>query len=274
MGVSTLNPKCRRTQKNLLSDKVETGLALSGSEATSDDDHIISKRTHMKLLSIGNDAKTKKGEKLGVLTGILYLAPFTTSGVFNTCPSATPGCADSCLYYAGMGKFANVQSARVAKTKFFFNDREGFKAQLRKDILELTKKAEKLGMSPAVRLNGTSDIGFETVYADLLAEFPNVQFYDYTKVKSRMLRYLQGKAPANYSLTFSRAESNAVDAWEIMALGGNVAAVFKEVPTEYMGFKVIDGDESDARFLDERGVIVGLKAKGLAKKDTTGFVIC
>jgi hypothetical protein len=173
-----------------------------------------------------------------------------------------------------MGKFANVQSARVAKTKFFADDREEFKAQLRKDILELIKKAEKLGMSPAVRLNGTSDIGFEIMYADLLAEFPSVQFYDYTKVKSRMLRYLQGKAPANYSLTFSRAESNTVDAWEIMSLGGNVAAVFKEVPTEYMGFKVIDGDESDARFLDERGVIVGLKAKGLAKKDTTGFVIC
>lgn len=229
----------------------------------------------MKLLSVGNDAKTKKGEKLGVLTGVLYLAPFNTSGIFNTCASATGGCAGSCLYFAGMGKFANVQAARVAKTKFFWEDRQGFKNQLRLDIQELIRKAKKLGMEPAVRLNGTSDIGFEIMYADLLAEFPDVQFYDYTKVESRMLRYLDGKCPPNYSLTFSRAETedNQLTAMRVLARGGNVAAVFADMPTEYLGFKVIDGDESDARFLDERGVIVGLKAKGLAKKDLTGFVI-
>ena len=229
----------------------------------------------MKLLSVGNDAKTKKGEKLGVLTGVLYLAPFNTSGIFNTCPSATFGCAGSCLYFAGMGKFANVQAARVAKTKFFAEDREGFKAQLRDDIQELVRKAKKLGMEPAVRLNGTSDIGFEIMFRDLMELFPEVQFYDYTKVFSRMRRYLDGKCPSNYSLTFSRAETeeNHARVWEVLALGGNVAAVFAEVPAEYMGFRVIDGDESDARFLDGKGVIVGLKAKGLAKKDLTGFVI-
>jgi hypothetical protein len=55
--------------------------------------------------------------------------------------------------------------------------------------------------------------------------------------------------------------------------GMNVAAVFHKVPETYLGRTVINGDETDLRFLDPKGVIVGLKAKGKAKKDTTGFVV-
>jgi hypothetical protein len=152
-------------------------------------------------------------------------------------------------------------------------DRPAFLAQLRLDITELVRKADAQGFKACVRLNGTSDLGWEGMARDIMSEFPTVQFYDYTKIVSRMRRYLAGKFPANYSLTFSRSESNHAECAEILALGGNVAAVFATVPAAYDGFRVIDGDQSDLRFADDRGVIVGLKAKGQAKRDTSGFVI-
>ena len=219
----------------------------------------------MKLLTTQN-YKTTKGEKLGILTGILYLAPAKISG-YEVCPRRSAGCTAACLYTAGMGAFSNVQQARINKTKLFFEDRENFMDQLRKDIKALVRKAAKQNMKPAIRLNGTSDI--EWTRFGIMDEFPDVQFYDYTKVFSRLTQ----ERPANYHLTFSKNESNDEECAAALELGVNVAAVFKTLPQQWMGRQVISGDETDVRFVDGKGIIVGLTAKGKAKKDNTGFVI-
>jgi hypothetical protein len=226
----------------------------------------------MKLLGVNSDAKTTKGTKYGYLTGILYLAPAKQSG-FEVCPSRSVGCTEACLYTSGHGSFQNVKDARIRKTQWLFNDRPGFLQALRADVKALVKKAEKQGLIPCVRLNGTSDIGWEGVANDLMAEFSNVQWYDYTKIQTRMMRYLEGKMPSNYHLTFSKSENNWDKCLEVLKHGGNVAAVFNKVPETFMGYTVIDGDKSDLRFLDPSNVIVGLKAKGMARKDKSGFVI-
>ena len=233
----------------------------------------------MKLLSYSN-TKTVKGEKLGVKTAILYLSPGSISG-FNVCPFASDGCLLSCLYSSGMGAFSNVQAARIAKTKLFLSNRKAFVELLKKDILSHIRKSKREGMRPAVRLNGTSDIAWELEKGidgkNLMESFPDVAWYDYTKSPLRALKYQLGKLPANYHLTFSRSESNQT---QVDSLIGkvNIAMVFSTkkgfpLPLEYMGRKVVDGDETDARFLDEKGVIVGLRSKGTGKKDQSGFVI-
>lgn len=224
----------------------------------------------MKLLSVDTNAKTIKGQSKGYLTGILYLTPADLSGR-NVCPHASAGCRAACLYSAGRGAFNNVKSARLRKTLAFFKDKNAFVADLKADIAALIKKAEKAGMLPCVRLNGTSDIPWHNF--DIMQSFPDVPFYDYTPNKARMMEYLEGKLPSNYSLTFSRKEDNAPACDEVMARGGNIAAVFKNTPETWKGKPCFNGDESDLRFLDPRGVIVALKAKGKAKKDTSGFVI-
>ena len=227
------------------------------------------------LLSVDTNAKTVKGQKRGYLTGILYLAPSNESGAINVCPHASAGCRAACLYTAGMGSFSNVKQARINKTLFFARDRESFVAQIKKDIAALIRKAKRMDLIPCVRLNGTSDLPFENF--GIMAEFPDIAFYDYTKNAKRMKRYLAGDMPANYSLTFSRSETkrNHRQCEEIANLGGNVAAVFagKTLPKTYQGKRVFNGDESDLRFLDPTGVIVGLNAKGMARKDNSGFTI-
>lgn len=232
----------------------------------------------MKLLSIGNDSKTVKGEKYGYLTGILYLAPSDVSGLINTCPHASKGCRLACLYSAGRGAFSNVQKARIEKTRKFVQEREAFMSQLVDDIGELKRKASKEGKIPCVRLNGTSDIPWHQIKVNdtqnIMELFKTVQFYDYTKDRVRMIASLKGHFwPSNYHVTFSRSESNQTACEEVLALGGNVAAVFRMVPPESFGVPVVDGDLSDLRFLDPAGVVVGLKAKGKAKKDLSGFVL-
>ena len=233
----------------------------------------------MKLLSYSN-TKTVKGEKLGVKTAILYLSPGSISGV-NLCPFASIGCLFACLYTAGMGKFRSVQHARLTKAKLFLDDRKAFIEMLKKDIQAHIRKSDRENMRAAVRLNGTSDISWELEKGldgkNLMQFFPNVQFYDYTKSPIRALKYQLGKLPINYHLTFSRSESNQA---QVDSLIGkvNVAMVFstkrgEALPLEYQGRKVVDGDETDARFLDEKGVIVGLRSKGSGKKDASGFVI-
>lgn len=224
----------------------------------------------MKLLTIDN-YKTTKGEKLNVLTGILYLAPANISGN-EVCPMRSQGCTSACLYTAGHGIFTNVQSARIRKTKMFFENREEFIKILKDDINKLSKKAEKINMLPAVRLNGTSDI--EWTRFDIIQSFPKVQFYDYTKVKKRMF----SNTIHNYHLTFSRSESNDADCNEVLSKGYNVAYVFntkkgKPLPETFNNYKVVDGDETDVRFMDPCSSIIGLRAKGDAKKDESGFVI-
>jgi hypothetical protein len=236
-----------------------------------------------KLLSVSIDPKTTKGEKFGFLTGILYLAPLTIGGFGNLCPFASAGCAAACLNTAGRGAMSNVQRGRIAKTALFFKANRTFLENLVLDIRALVKKSAKQGLSPVVRLNGTSDIAWERLKLhsgkSIFQEFPEVIFYDYTKNPTRAIENARGEHPKNYSLTFSRSEENDTDAVKILSAGGKVAIVFRfkvpkyhEFPSGQM-FRVIVGDESDLRFLDKGRQIVGLVAKGRAKKDTSGFVI-
>jgi hypothetical protein len=241
------------------------------------------------LLSVNADAKTTKGQGMGYLTGILYLAPHQSARIrsrsgeiVNVCPFATK-CKAPCLVSAGRGAMSNVQRGRVRKTRLLFKDRAGFVSSLGKDIGALVRKAERQGMTPTARLNGTSDLGWESY--GIMGQYPDVQFYDYTKSPARMRRYLAGKMPPNYHLTFSWSGTNASDCADILQRGGNVAVPFstpkgRPLPELWsipgVGFKryrVIDGDKTDLRFLDPRGVIVGLRAKGKAKHDASGFTV-
>jgi len=230
-----------------------------------------------KLLSTANP-KIQKGTKLGYLSFILHLAPADLSGK-NTCPKATAGCKAACLNTAGRGgmfkKGENtnmIQKARIRKTVAFFFDREQFMADLVSDIRKGIKMAAKLGLTPVFRLNGTSDLSWEKYAVEgadnIFALFPTVQFYDYTKVLGRKVEGIP-----NYFLIFSKADGNDSDVAKAMAQGMNVAAVFDAVPDSYNGRPVINADETDLRFLDPKGVVAGLKAKGRAKKDYSGFVI-
>ena len=224
-----------------------------------------------KLLSTANP-KIQKGTKLGYLSFILHLAPSDLSGK-NTCPKATKGCIAACLNTAGRGgmfkKGENtnmIQKARIRKTQYFFNNRDAFMLDLMQDIKKGIRLANKLGLEPVFRLNGTSDLAVEKW--GIIEQFPTVQFYDYTKVLGRKVAHLP-----NYHLTFSRADGNDADVARAIEQGYNIAAVFDKMPAEYMGLPVINADDTDLRFLDPKGSIAGLKAKGKAKKDLSGFVI-
>ena len=224
-----------------------------------------------KLLNIDNNAKTVKGQKNGYKTAILYLAPAEQSG-FNVCPMASQGCKKACLYTAGHGRFNNVQQGRINKTRWFIQERETFLFQLEKEIIKHIKNSEKNGFIPCVRLNGTSDIAWENF--GIIQKFSMVQFYDYTKVYKRALKFVRGELPRNYHITYSLNEDNHAHAFEVLRNGGNISAVFrKEIPKKYNGFRVIDADETDLRFTDPLNVICGLKAKGLARTDYSGFVL-
>ena len=223
-----------------------------------------------KLLNSGN-YKTRKGEKYGWKTYGLHLAPFNISGK-NVCSSATVGCSTACLNTAGRGIMHSVQDARIKKTRRFFEDRNGFLQQLHKEIKSSVKSAVKKELLSCFRLNLTSDLPWENM---IVSKFPVLQFYDYTKHLKRFVRFLEGKLPSNYHLTYSRSEETT-DAMVIALCksGGNVAVVFRDhLPDKWLGIEVIDGDDSDLRFQDGKGKIVGLLEKGLAKKDKTGFVV-
>jgi hypothetical protein len=227
-------------------------------------------------LSLGADAKTVKGQTLGYATGILYLAPVKEAGFGNVCPNASVGCAASCLFTAGRARMSSVRKARIAKTRRFFLEKDAFISDITNAIVKMFSYVKEREYNFAVRLNGTSDLPFEKF--GIFEKFEDITFYDYTKSKKRMLSYLTGDMQKNYSLTFSRSETNHEDCMEILKAGGNVAVVFatkknKELPTEWKGFKVVDGDKSDLRFLDDKNVIVGLRAKGDATKDESGFVV-
>jgi hypothetical protein len=229
----------------------------------------------MKLLTTAN-SKIKKGEAQGFQTFGVHLAPSTKSG-YNTCQHSSVGCEAVCLDTSGHGIFANVQAARIAKTKLFFQNKALFMAQLVKEITSAVKSAQKKNLVPCFRLNLTSDLPWEKITLNgknVFDLFPQVTFYDYTKSAQRMTAFLSGEFPANYHLTFSRSESNEKLVDAILASGGNVAVVFRgSLPETWKGKRVVSGDESDLRFLDPQNVIVGLVEKGKAKKDSSGFVI-
>lgn len=218
------------------------------------------------LLSKGGDAKTIKGEKKGWKTWIMYLSPFTDNSLgVNLCPHATAGCAAACLNGSGRGGFtSSVQTGRRNKTEFYLQNRVGFLEKLYKELTLISKK--HAGENVAIRLNGTSDIRWEKFKVrdnkNLMELFPNLQFYDYTK---NHLRF-DIKLPANYSLVYSRSETNHQKSIELLKRGFNVAMVFDVPPAVFEGFEVADGDETDLRFLDNKGVIVGLKYKKLTGK--------
>jgi hypothetical protein len=230
----------------------------------------------MSLLTVGNP-KLLKGQKKGYLSSVLHLAPANLSGK-EVCPKRTAGCTAACLNTAGRGGIFKkgettnvIQQARIRKTKMFFENREEFMNQLIKEIYATIHKAKKLNLTPVFRLNGTSDISWEkykVLDKNIFEIFPSVQFYDYTKILGRKVSHIP-----NYHLTFSKADGNDMDVRLAASNGMNIAAVFKELPETYIGRPVINGDDTDLRFLDPKGVIVGLKAKGKAKKDTTGFVV-
>jgi hypothetical protein len=235
----------------------------------------------MKLLSTGNP-KVLKGQAQGYNTYILHLAPANLSG-YETCAKRTVGCTAACLNLAGRGGMFKkgestnvIQEARKRKTRLFFENRAEFMSLLLKDITLAIKQSKKLGLTPVFRLNGTSDLSWEKYEIvegrNIFQMFPDVQFYDYTKILGRKIKMI-----ANYSLTFSAADGNDADVYAAIQQGYNIATVFGikktlPMPETYLGLPVFNGDESDLRFLDPKGVVVGLYAKGKAKKDTTGFV--
>jgi hypothetical protein len=224
-----------------------------------------------KLLSTANP-KIQKGTKLGYLSFILHLAPADLSGK-ETCPKRTAGCTAACLNTAGRGGMFKrgentnmIQKARIRKTKYFFEARDYFMQDLYADITKAIKFAERKGLVPVFRLNGTSDLSWEkyTINDKNIFElFPTVQFYDYTKVLGRKVSQYK-----NYHLTFSKADGNDADVAEALMQGMSVVAVYDAIPAG-----VPSADETDLRFLDPKGVMLGLKAKGRAKKDYSGFVI-
>jgi hypothetical protein len=231
-----------------------------------------------KLLSTANP-KIQKGTKMGYLSFILHLAPADLSGR-ETCPKRTAGCTAACLNTAGRGGMFRrgentnvIQKARIRKTQYFFEDRDAFMKDLYHDIVRAKKFAERKGLTPVFRLNGTSDLSWEkyevgTTGMNLFQLFPTTQFYDYTKILGRKIAQYK-----NYHLTFSRADGNDADVARAIEQGLNIAAVFDHMPETYMGLPVINADDTDLRFLDPKGCVAGLKAKGRAKKDYSGFVI-
>jgi hypothetical protein len=226
------------------------------------------------LLSKG--ATNTKTAKNDLETFILYMAPANQVTGLNLCPFASDGCKASCLYSAGRGKFSNVQESRINKSKFWGYDRSTFYIQLANELLSIHDKAIKKGIKIAIRLNGTSDID----HLDLLRRYSgidfletfydNLLFYDYTKNFNHIKKYLG----STYKLTFSRSETNENDAYLTLKNGGNVAIVFAdELPQFWNGYPVINGDLTDLRYFDPENVVIGLKAKGDAKKDLSGFVV-
>ena len=224
-----------------------------------------------KLLNIDKNAKTIKGQKFGYMTAILYLAPSNQSG-FNVCPQASKGCKKACLYSAGHGAYDSVKQGRINKTLWYIQERKTFLDKLRKEINAFIKKAKSKNLIPCIRLNGTSDISWENT--GLIDEFKSIQWYDYTKVYKRALKFVNGTLPKNYHITYSLNEDNKKQAFDILKKGGNISVVFrKSLPTQFNGYKVVNADTNDLRFLDPIGSIAGLVAKGKAKNDFSGFVL-
>jgi len=233
----------------------------------------------MKLLTVNGNPKLVKGDKLSdkYLSAIMHLSPINT----RICPyQDIAKCKEACLNTAGRGGIFKkgestnvIQEARKRKTDLFLNDRDTFMSLLVKDIQAFIRKCERLDKKPCIRLNGTSDIQWELIpidnYANIFDMFSDVQFYDYTKIPTRKVSSIK-----NYHLTWSYSEANNKYARLFEQVPYNKAVVFHGgLPRMFKGMKVIDGDTTDMRFLDKQNRVIGLKAKGLAKKDTSGFVI-
>lgn len=236
-----------------------------------------------------DSAKAIKAQKFGYLNAIQYLAPASLSG-FNLCPWSTVSCRALCLgWFSGQAGMVSdqasaqtqgnaVRASRIQKARRFMHNRREYMRDVIRSIELLQKKADKLELLLAVRLNGSTDIAWEGIaveragvpFKNIFEAFPDVQFIDYTKGAARLYR----KLPENYSLTLSYTGENESDCIKALAAGKNVAVCFDEKPARFWGFDVIDGDTHDLRHLDPRGVVVGLSPKGrAAKADKSGFVV-
>lgn len=205
-----------------------------------------------KNLLTGSTAKMLKSRKKGWKSYILHLAPINLAVSAKTvCPKADAACVAICLNTAGRGQLTVVQQARANKTRYFWADRAGFVAQLKTELDKLERRAVRRKENISVRLNGTSDLAWFS-WIDF-GQYLHLRFYDYTKV----IGFL-GQS-GNYHQTFSRTASNWEECERALSMGYNVAACFERLPKEYRGYRVIDGDSHDLRFLDRKNVIVGLK---------------
>lgn len=217
-----------------------------------------------KLLTYDNK-KTKKNEKYGVATAIMYLSPHKDNKYgINLCKGASKGCAEACLVGSGMGgMIKSVIEARKKRTHFFLEDQEGFMKQL---VKEIEKGSKKHGKDFSVRLNGTSDIPFEDIPVNgkknIFEVFPYIQFYDYTKRFNRLKKNI----PSNYYLIFSRNEVNGDRCKQALDKGFNVAIVFDKLPNKLYGYEVVDGDKHDLRYIEDGPKVIGLKYKPLTGK--------
>jgi hypothetical protein len=245
----------------------------------------MSKVQFRRFFSVDNP-KALKAQKLGWLNAINYMAPHRLANVGNLCPNASKGCIALCLgeHSGNAALYPAVIRSRIAKAQYFMRDRKAFIAEMIGHIAKLEAAAAAAKLKLCVRLNGATDIGWEGMHdADgftIFANFPRVQFVDYTKSPKRALAHARGEFPKNYHLTFSRSETNWADCVDVLTAGGNVAVVSScPMPALYRGWTCIDGDQSDLRHLDasggeRRSLIVWLSPKGSkAKADKSGFVV-
>jgi hypothetical protein len=219
---------------------------------------------------LSSSHKTEKCLSVAVLARVLYFTP----GVF--CSHATQGCLAACLgHSSGRMQMPTHAVARDRRTALYLEAPQLFLQMLTLELALLEQDARRQGLQAAARLNGSSDLPWENLHPEIFQQSPNIHFFDYTKNPARMNRFLQcTNWPANYHLTFSAQPNNHEQSKRFLENGGTVAVVFSpEVPTSYWGRPVIDGDAHDARFLDTEGSIVGLKAKGAARFDLSGFVV-
>lgn len=229
------------------------------------------KQTGLSYLgSVNQSAKIKKNASYNELTYVLYLAPAKLSG-YEVCPMRTQECTDACLNGSGRVKMdikGSIVNARIKKTILFFQNRNFFMQWMIDEIQFYKRKAEESGFKFSIRLNGTSDISpvsFQYNSQNILEIFSDVQFYDYTKVHKRfeLLRKY-----TNYDLTYSYSGHNIVECLDILSKKeGRVAMVFANtLPSNYLNYEVVDGDMYDMRYVEPKGVIVGLKFKKVKNK--------
>ena len=219
-------------------------------------------------------SKHKKATKYGEMTYTIYLAPANSSG-YEVCSMRSEECTDLCLNESGHNRIdsGGITKARITKTKLFFEHREHFVRWMIKEINKYKAKAESMDFDFSVRLNNTSDINPISFYVEeegiklnILEVFPDVQFYDYTKVAKRAMLT---KLYSNYDITFSYDGHNKDVCIKMLKAGFRVAVVFENViPETFWGYEVINGDLYDMRYRDDKNVIVGLVFKKVRTKLT------
>lgn len=231
------------------------------------------------LGGVNTSAKIAKADKYQEMTYIIYLSPADSSG-FNVCAGATKECIEACLTESGHGRIdtsGRIKQARINRTKLFYYNREFFMRWVIAEISAYRAMAKRKGYRFSVRINGTSDLSLKTFKlsgVNILEYFPDVQFYDYTKIYKRINLLSEY---ANYDLTYSFNGHNWSECKDALNNGMRVAMVFLDVlPDFYNGFKVIDGDAYDMRYMDLKNVIVGLKFKKVKNKidyDKSPFIV-